>query len=367
MRWQLRRGVLAPPTRSKPGSPWWRAVNESLLRDCAEADQLFNGRPGDPPTTSVRHWITFLQRPSPQAWYRAHNASIVAGYLANRHLVAGEILLERFFMDVALLRVFYAHSLLARPRLALGRLRPARAASRGSAPQGRRPVPVGAERAARPVSARGDGYRGGAGQGELPRPDLRLRRHRAAHRIAVPVCGRRPGRTPGRRSLHRAISRSTPGPSSIGTPGSRGNPRSASRRSAPSSDRYRATMTESATRKSPPATTFGPKSSAATVSQMERVTSWPGNHGQQRATADDPTTVGRLVAVNVGLPQDVSWRGRTVHTGVWKYPVDGPQMVRTLNIDGDGQGDLGGHGGPHRAVLVYQLASYDHWRDRVGS
>ena len=55
---------------------------------------------------------------------------------------------------------------------------------------------------------------------------------------------------------------------------------------------------------------------------------------------------GRLVALNVGLPKDVSWHGRTVHTGVWKYPVDGPRMVRTLNIDGDGQGDLGGHGGP---------------------
>ena len=70
--------------------------------------------------------------------------------------------------------------------------------------------------------------------------------------------------------------------------------------------------------------------------------------------------------MNVGLPKDVSWHDRTVHTGVWKYPVEGPQMVRTLNIDGDGQGDLGGHGGPHRAVLVYQLASYDHWRVELG-
>ena len=67
------------------------------------------------------------------------------------------------------------------------------------------------------------------------------------------------------------------------------------------------------------------------------------------------TIAGRLVSVNVGLPKDVSWNGRTVHTGVWKRPVDGRRMVRSLNIDGDGQGDLGGHGGPHRAVLVYQL------------
>jgi ferredoxin-NADP reductase/MOSC domain-containing protein YiiM/ferredoxin len=75
--------------------------------------------------------------------------------------------------------------------------------------------------------------------------------------------------------------------------------------------------------------------------------------------------VGELVAVNVGLPRDVAWRGRTVHTGVWKEPVDGPRMVRYLNIDGDGQGDLAGHGGPHRAVLVYQLDSYAYWRRQL--
>ena len=51
----------------------------------------------------------------------------------------------------------------------------------------------------------------------------------------------------------------------------------------------------------------------------------------------------QLVSVNVGLPKDVPWRGKTVHTGIWKNPVDGPVMVRRLNIDGDGQG------GPRRA------------------
>jgi ferredoxin-NADP reductase/MOSC domain-containing protein YiiM len=68
-----------------------------------------------------------------------------------------------------------------------------------------------------------------------------------------------------------------------------------------------------------------------------------------------------LVSVNVGLPKDISWNNRTVHTGAWKTPVDGPRMVRRLNIDGDGQGDIGGHGGENRAVLVYQLDSYRHW------
>ena len=61
-----------------------------------------------------------------------------------------------------------------------------------------------------------------------------------------------------------------------------------------------------------------------------------------------------LVSVNVGMPKDVPWHGKTVHTGIWKAPVTGPVMVRRLNIDGDGQGDLGGHGGEQRAVMVYQ-------------
>lgn len=70
----------------------------------------------------------------------------------------------------------------------------------------------------------------------------------------------------------------------------------------------------------------------------------------------------RLVSVNVGLPRDVAWQGRTVHTAVWKAPVQGPRRVRRLNIDGDGQGDLAGHGGEHRAVLVYQRDSYTFWQ-----
>jgi ferredoxin-NADP reductase/MOSC domain-containing protein YiiM len=67
------------------------------------------------------------------------------------------------------------------------------------------------------------------------------------------------------------------------------------------------------------------------------------------------------VSVNVGLPKNVAWRGRTVYTGIWKRPVAGPQFVRRLNIDNDGQGDLNGHGGEQRAVLVYQVESYRHW------
>jgi ferredoxin-NADP reductase/MOSC domain-containing protein YiiM/ferredoxin len=69
-----------------------------------------------------------------------------------------------------------------------------------------------------------------------------------------------------------------------------------------------------------------------------------------------------LITVSVGLPKDVAWRGATVRTGIWKQPVTGPVRVRRLNLEGDGQGDLAGHGGEQRAVLVYQLDSYRHWR-----
>jgi ferredoxin-NADP reductase/MOSC domain-containing protein YiiM len=73
-----------------------------------------------------------------------------------------------------------------------------------------------------------------------------------------------------------------------------------------------------------------------------------------------------VLSVNVGLPKDVSWQGKTVHTGIWKYPVAGPAMVRRLNIDGDGQGDIAGHGGEQRAVLVYQVESFRHWERQLG-
>jgi ferredoxin-NADP reductase/MOSC domain-containing protein YiiM len=74
---------------------------------------------------------------------------------------------------------------------------------------------------------------------------------------------------------------------------------------------------------------------------------------------------GRLLSVNVGLPQDVSWHGRTVHTAVWKRPATGPLAARRLNLDGDGQGDLAGHGGEHRAVFVYQIESYRYWQQQL--
>src|SRR3954452_19414727 len=73
----------------------------------------------------------------------------------------------------------------------------------------------------------------------------------------------------------------------------------------------------------------------------------------------------RLLSVNVGLPRDIEWKGRTVHTGIWKDSVRGRCRVSRLNLDGDGQGDLAGHGGEQRAVFVYQIESYRYWQEQL--
>lgn len=120
MRWQQARGVLNPPNDDAPGSPWWRAVNEDLLRDTCEAKLLVQRGAGEASRPSVERWISFFEAPSATAWYQAHNASIVAGYLAHHDLATHEAPAERFFMNVTLLRVFYAHALVADGDLALG-------------------------------------------------------------------------------------------------------------------------------------------------------------------------------------------------------------------------------------------------------
>ena len=79
--------------------------------------------------------------------------------------------------------------------------------------------------------------------------------------------------------------------------------------------------------------------------------------------ADD---MARLLSVNVGLPRDIEWKGRLVHTAIWKTPVRGRCRVGVLNLDGDGQGDLAGHGGEQRAVFVYQIESYRYWQEQLG-
>ena len=124
MRWQARRGLLNPLDGLPPGSVWWRAMNERLLRDGCEAVALVGGLAGEPSSQAVRHWLEFIARPTGRNWYRAHNASIVGGYLEHPNLAEAESPAERFFMNVALGRVLYAHALVEAPRLALGPFAP---------------------------------------------------------------------------------------------------------------------------------------------------------------------------------------------------------------------------------------------------
>jgi hypothetical protein len=122
MRWMVERGVLNPRQGTRPGSSWWRALNERLLRDSCEALARVAGHGGSPSSTTVHHWLAFVDQPTAQTWYRAHNASVVAAYLEHRDLADDENRIERFFLNVVLTRVLYAHALVAAPRLALGRL-----------------------------------------------------------------------------------------------------------------------------------------------------------------------------------------------------------------------------------------------------
>jgi hypothetical protein len=91
-----------------------------LLLDGCEAMARSGGRPGEPPGPVIDLWMSFIATPTPATWYRAHNASIVSAYLDHRDLAERESLPERFFLNVALLRVLYAHALVAAPRLAAG-------------------------------------------------------------------------------------------------------------------------------------------------------------------------------------------------------------------------------------------------------
>jgi hypothetical protein len=125
MRWQLRRGLLSPIDSPRPGSPWWRAINERLLYDVGEARALTFGHSGPPSSPTVAAWLDFIRRPSAARWYRAHNMSVVGGYLEHEDLATREGRVERFFINVVLVRVLYTHAMVAAPRLALAWLAPA--------------------------------------------------------------------------------------------------------------------------------------------------------------------------------------------------------------------------------------------------
>src|SRR5262245_41003115 len=122
MRWELARHGLDSLHATPAGSPWWRAVNERLLRDGCEAVARSGGRGGAPSSPAIPLWMSFVADPRGRTWYRAHNATIVAAYLENSSLAEQENAAERFFLNVVLLRLLYAHALVSAPRLALGLL-----------------------------------------------------------------------------------------------------------------------------------------------------------------------------------------------------------------------------------------------------
>jgi hypothetical protein len=124
MSWQLRRGLLNPLDDERPGSPWWRAVNERLLRDTCEARSRVLGYPGPASSSSVEPSVRFALQPSPRTWYLAHNVTIVRAFLEHRDLAERENRVERFFINLVLVRVLFAHALVAAPRLALSWLAP---------------------------------------------------------------------------------------------------------------------------------------------------------------------------------------------------------------------------------------------------
>ncbi|MFI9502908.1 hypothetical protein [Nocardia sp. NPDC052566] len=117
LRWEIERGVLDHDT----GSPWWRAINDRLLHDKLEAALLHAAGEGAAAPPRARLWSEFLSAPSPAAWYRAHNRSIVSGYLDHQALAEAEIPAERMMINVTLMRVLFTHALVAHPALALGR------------------------------------------------------------------------------------------------------------------------------------------------------------------------------------------------------------------------------------------------------
>lgn len=112
MRWEIERGVLnSPQDRTQPGSPWWRAVNETIIRDAIEAGLLVDAGQWEASVPSVGRWMDFLSAPAAASWYRAHNASVLRGYIDAALLARRERPAEQFLMNLVLARVLFAQAL----------------------------------------------------------------------------------------------------------------------------------------------------------------------------------------------------------------------------------------------------------------
>jgi hypothetical protein len=121
MRWEIERGVLNPAGDTKrPGSPWWRKVNEMILRDAVEGGMLADAGLANGETAPATRWAEYLADPSPLSWYRAHNSSVVTGYVKAATLATRELPAEQFLMNLVLARVLFAHALAEGALFAVG-------------------------------------------------------------------------------------------------------------------------------------------------------------------------------------------------------------------------------------------------------
>ncbi|MDX1436039.1 MAG: NAD(P)-binding protein, partial [Anaerolineales bacterium] len=113
MRWEIERGVLNPPDDPQtPGSPWWKHVNEAILYNAALAAEIHErGLARERASQPVGFWLDYIEQPAPRAWYRAHNASIVQGYLDNEDLIHREGRAEQIFVNVVLYRLLFAQAM----------------------------------------------------------------------------------------------------------------------------------------------------------------------------------------------------------------------------------------------------------------
>lgn len=113
IQWEIKRGILNPITNTPAsGSAWWRSVNSyflyaaTLAQLIAESGQTFNSLP-----QPVRFWLDYINAANEKTWYRAHNSSIIAGYVKANSLAFGETIYEQYFMNIVLYRLLYAQSM----------------------------------------------------------------------------------------------------------------------------------------------------------------------------------------------------------------------------------------------------------------
>ncbi|MEZ4776000.1 MAG: hypothetical protein R3D00_22670 [Bacteroidia bacterium] len=124
LRWEIKRGVLNPenhPTR--PGSPWWRAVNLDFIYNAELARAIHEaGIEANELPPNVEMWLEYIKNPSGITWYRAHNCSIVHGYHNHIELAKREKLAEKLFLNEVLYRVLFAQAMVENTREGMGRL-----------------------------------------------------------------------------------------------------------------------------------------------------------------------------------------------------------------------------------------------------